>query len=233
MLVALGGWIVTGIGWAISQNAQRRLFLHQVTNDARKEIVAAIRRRQDYVSSIYGSLMVIIASRQSGHLANWPESNWTRWLDEFQEKWRGALNSLWIDCLEQYEVIFPGTADCRKDLLAVSVKLADDLAAFLLLAMQPTRRLDASAMAENLADRHLDEQSLLGDFLVYLQNSSLGSIVNRTAPFRQPLDRTAPRLVVEGNCLVLIDGNGRRFSAARDYEQRATEQYRASLKPTL
>jgi hypothetical protein len=54
VIVALFAVIVTVIGWTVNQKAQQRLFLHQVTNAARNELVEAVRKYQAAVSDLSG-----------------------------------------------------------------------------------------------------------------------------------------------------------------------------------
>src|SRR5690242_11422964 len=53
---AIVGWMVTLVGWFVSarlgERAQRRMFLHQMINDARNQLIAAMRIEQDWVGGV-------------------------------------------------------------------------------------------------------------------------------------------------------------------------------------
>jgi hypothetical protein len=80
--VSLLAVIITVIGWAVSQRAQRRLFLHQVKNAARNEIIAAIRNSQNALGALQ-QLLFAISIQPNGNDAWWRDAYL-----EFEKRWK-------------------------------------------------------------------------------------------------------------------------------------------------
>jgi hypothetical protein len=130
-LITIAGWIVaaavTAVGWTINQRAQRRLFIHNIKNEARKELVAAIRVHQDFLIAVMRELFAAsIHANSQSKARRWTVNQWEGWRDHFEEVLRRDSKD-WVLLLEQYEVVFPETRRCRLDLVRSEIELTKDL----------------------------------------------------------------------------------------------------------
>ena len=126
---------------------------------------------------------------------------------QYQSFARGDVR--WVFVLEQYEVLFPETARCRIQLVHRSVRVRDGLLTFFSdMLMDSARREEIITTAEPLRGELSDQSALLKDLLVHLQNATLGDVVGREAPFRQPPDPAVPRIVMRKGHLTIVEGQG-------------------------
>jgi hypothetical protein len=191
-VISVVGWLVTALSWMIAQRGQRRLFVHRIKNAARLEIVAAIRERQANVRAISASLLRLTQEHRLGGFA------WAEWISHVQPLIGRTPDSdlQWIHLLEQYEVLFPKSADCRRQLVDRHLSLVEDLSRWWLIVLSDGRGIECVHQAKELVGRLDTETALLDDLLVYLQNSTLGDVVGLHLEFRSPKDSQAPRIVV-------------------------------------
>ena len=191
-VIGVVGWLVTALSWMVAQRGQRRLFVHQVKNAARLEIVEAIRERQANVRAISASLLRLTMEHRLGGFA------WVEWIEHVQPLIGRPPDSglQWIHLLEQYEVLFPKSADCRRQLVDRHLTLVEDLSRWWLVVLSDERGIECVQQAKELVGRLETETALFDDLLVYLQNSALGDAVGLHVEFRKPKDSQAPRIVV-------------------------------------
>jgi len=191
-LIGFAGWLVTALSWMVAQRGQRRLFVHQIKNAARLEIVEAIRERQANVRAISASLARLTLEHRLGGFA------WAEWIAHVQPLIGRTPDSnlQWIHLLEQYEVLFPKSADCRRQLVDRHLSLVEDVSRWWLIVLSNGRGLDCVQQAKELVGRLDTETALFDDLLVYLQNSTLGDVVGLHLEFRRPKEGQAPRIVV-------------------------------------
>jgi hypothetical protein len=191
-VISVVGWLVTALSWMVAQRGQRRLFVHRIKNAARLEIVAAIRERQANVRAISASLLRLTQEHRLGGFA------WAEWISHVRPLIGRTPDSdlQWIHLLEQYEVLFPKSADCRRQLVDRHLSLVEDLSRWWLIVLSDGRGIECVHQAKELVGRLDTETALLDDLLVYLQNSTLGDVVGLHLEFRSPKDSQAPRIVV-------------------------------------
>lgn len=201
-------WALTGLGWFVSQQAQRKLFVFQVKNTARAEIVKALRKQQGLIQSISGQVLTLKLDRGAtgSHTSAWNEAKWHEFFHAYQRA-TGAADSGWIFMLEEYEVLFPETAECRRQLVGRQLDLTERCAAFFFNTLDPSRRPATYEQAEQLFDALYDQVALLEDMIAHVQTATLGEVVGREVPIRQPIDPATPRVVMGRNGQLTIQGD--------------------------
>ncbi len=111
--IAVLGWIITH---ALTIRAQNKNFINQIVNDARLEITKAIRDYQDWLgtvqTAIHSSSYNVILQEQ-GLSVDWRQKRAQLTDTLFSD--RKAVE--WIFRLEEHEILFPKTAECRKKLV--------------------------------------------------------------------------------------------------------------------
>jgi len=207
--VPLGTWIALGAlgatlyGWRVSWQAQRRLFLFQVKNAARADLAKALRAQEDALRAVTTQLRILhTAQRFPGNFLTTPEK-----FVAFMENLRTLVSAdqyQGLTALEEYEVLFPGTAVCRKELVARRILLFSDTMALCAIAHPD---FGQEHRVPGLVERYGNEQALTEDLLVYIQNATLGEIVGHSVPYRDPPDRRVPRIEVRANgVLEIVEG---------------------------
>jgi len=179
LMVALLGWLATGVGWYVSQRSLRRnalskAFANQVRNAARVEIMSAVRNRQNVLSRIVAAGASLSMTYQHDvAAATWSDDKWREVFDDLQQIC-GADDAQWALVLEQYEALFPETAECRRQLVERAAVLAGDLVSFSECLLRPATRNSALSTVDGLMARLIDEQALLEDLLVISSTSRSG-----------------------------------------------------------
>jgi hypothetical protein len=193
-IVASVGWMLTGGGWFVSQRAQRKLFVSQVRNSARGEIVAALRTEQGVMRELHGAVLSLDVAYKYGGLPD-------RWNEVFEKLQMIVAKSdaQWVFTLEQYEVLFPETAECRRQLVARAKQLNTTVTTLCRLA--PRGGPQRSPSESEAFDHGLIRVRCLRMCSCIFQNATLGEVVGRSVPFRQPPDSTVLGIVVDGSRL--------------------------------
>lgn len=206
--IAVLGWIITHI---LTIRAQNKSFINQVINDARLEISKAIRDYQDWLNKIH----VIITSssfdiviEESGFSVNWSQK-----ITEFKNKiYSDKSNLQWGYRLEEYEILFPKTAKCRKSLLDRHTQVQDYIYSFLQQLLEQTsldKRKKFIEKAQKGSDILFDQIALMEDLRIYLQNLCLSSFTGNKIPERKPEDLSVPRLIEDnkGYLQIVVTNN--------------------------
>jgi hypothetical protein len=198
VIVAVLGWVVTHI---LTIRAQNKNFLNQVVNRARLEITRAIREYQDWLGTVHikvVGLSLDVVAQEQGFPVDWFQKISTLREIFFADK----SVSNWVLCLEEYEILFPETAECRKDLLDRQREIQKYLGAFLEhLILVPknltgTEKLKKTIeQAQNDVQLVVDQLAMMEDLRIYLQNRCLSSFTGNKIPERKPEDMSLPRLV--------------------------------------
>ncbi len=213
--VAVVGWLTTHY---LSIKAQNKSFLNRVLNDARLEITKAIREHQDWLGQVYTKILFLNSLSEVGHPIDWKKET-----DRFTELFSRSRHTLtWAIRLEDYEILFPNTAECRKSLIARDIEINKYLG-YILNELQARRVFtteirpktceDVMKEAKDNVQILLDQEHLAEDIRIYLQNICLSSITGNQIPERKPLDPSLPRLAPDqqGN-LQIIEGQSTRKS---------------------
>lgn len=184
-LASLPGVLVAVIGWYVTQRnnlrAQSRVFINQLTNDARGQLVESIRGYTDLLSKLY--------AKYHSAIADPPLAGVVR-------RFRGEVTSIiydpagfdWLFRLEEYELLYVETRNVRRQLSARHSAIQDEMLKFV-------QDCEAAASAGKLLSYTeqeirrrgsviMDQIALFHDLAIYIQNKALGSILNQTVPER-------------------------------------------------
>jgi hypothetical protein len=198
LIIAISGWIVTYI---FTIRAQNKNFINQVVNDARLEITSAIRDCQEWLNNVHFEILnsrCKVDLQEHGVSIDWPQK-----IAELTELFFSDRSSLkWIFRLEEYEILFPETAECRKDLVGRQNQIVEYLGSFLQELpsgfMEPEaleQRKKAIEKAQSNAEIVIEQLGLMEDLRIYLQNLCLSSFTGNKIPKRKPKKLSLPRLV--------------------------------------
>ena len=205
-LAAFVGWLLTAVGWYASARSQRRGFVNQVRNEARRELVIALRGQQSVLGRVGNVMLYLRVTHESGATALWDDFKWLEQHKRYQDTFSDN-DSQWIFALEQYEVLFPETRECRHALVERSIRLSNEVSQFFSAILYPASRATAVAQSKALWNDLGDQGALIEDLLVHIQNATLGAIVKHTVPFRVPLDPKLPRIVAgKRGQLAIVNG---------------------------
>ncbi len=212
LIIAISGWIVTYI---FTIKAQNKNFINQVINHARIEIIKVIRDYQDWLGTvqiaIHSSSYNVILQEQ-GLSVDWRQKRAQLTDTLFSD--RKAVE--WIFRLEEHEILFPNTAECRKELVDRQHQINEYLRLFVEklpsgfgkpLDFDKRKRAIEKALKN---DKILfDQMALMEDLRVYLQNLCLSSFTGNKIPERKPKKLSLPRLGQDkrGNLQIIVTQN--------------------------
>lgn len=230
VVIAFIGWMLTTAGWfasaRLSAASQERMFLHNVINAARLDLVAQIRREQDWIHSVdrlagkYQSAVLVRKTAPGNQQHPLVENMF--WLDQnrigretlFAEG-RGSLTK----SLEEYELLFPATRRVRGQLAIFAREQVVEVYGPLLIDLMKGGAASAAAIEKMEArqDANYDYSAILEDLRVHVHNVSLAEITGRRLPARVPLDPTVPLLVTRSDGLLDVVANGKSWRSGEDY----------------
>jgi hypothetical protein len=220
--VALAAVVIAIVGWQVNLRDQERLFIHQVKNEARKEIVAAVRKHQDAITVVNTTLK---ACELTGHqsIEHWSDHELKTVSEQLASGHREIQSRKWLLVLEQYELLFPATKRARGE-LAVYGRLGCDMLSDIVLRFDGSRVTAATFYkSADTIQRLTDESLLLEDLLVYVQNETLSDIVEREVASGRPASkRDSPRFALKDGALTLIDAAGNRVFSDRQKDGSTT-----------
>lgn len=195
-IAAFGGLVVSIVGWFVTYRltlkSQSNLLVHQLRNEARREIIRDLRDYQEWLTD-YTTL--ILKAK----------------IDALQYAEISDLVSrspvTWVYSLEDYEILFPATRQCRQELLTRHNSISNFVLAHAVLSQDQSYSEAVSAAAAQ-RDFVLDQVALIEDLKVYIQNLCLAGITGYTVPERTLRDPSLPKLVEDksGN-LVTVPGH--------------------------
>jgi hypothetical protein len=186
---------VTGVGWFVTYRlnvrTQRMVLVNSLTNEARLTLTDAIREFHEWCCDVHVQIacMEIDLTTESRRISRLHESRSQRLRQLCMER----RQMTWLRRLEEYEPLFPRTANARIELLhmlGAATHFADNLATQLAQGVLPSQE-DRDACGKAF----MDILSLTWDLLIYLQNESIGCITGSKIAERQPADSTSVRLV--------------------------------------
>ena len=204
IIIAVCGWIVTIIiavwGWkathALNIKAQNEAFIKQIVNDARIQTTSAIRDYQDWLGEVeiaISGLSRDVILHERGFSRDWAGMS-VKLGDLFFSVRR---NLEWAFRLEEHEILFPKTAECRRALVKRQRQITEYLRSFAteFLVEDFKGRKKAIEKAEKDVKVLRDQAALTEDLRIYLQNLCLSSLTGNKVPERKPTKPSLPRLV--------------------------------------
>ena len=198
-------WLIILVGWPLTARLSWRLFLHKVTNDARTDLVSAIRAEQDRNGKAYGLSWQFELARQGGKQLPHPPDT-SQELAPLLSPSHQRSNLLMV--MEEYEMLFPETRRVRAQ-LGQRMNEIDRVYAPLFAAIFDEGRRDAAI--EQLQQRllcHLEYSAVLEDLRRHIQDATPSEVTGRTIPPRTPTDKPFPLMSKRADGLLDISANG-------------------------
>ena len=196
VLVVIAGWFA--INW-LSARAQKRHFQNELMNSARLEIAGTLSEYEQWLALVYAALRM--------PMFNWPPPGQAQ--DEYRKIMALTYDrraGTWITSLEQYELLFPETADVRSHLVARSSAIEKHVRTLGAAYLKPEDHgalVEAKDQAMSNARYTLDQVALARDLLRHLQNKSLSAITGRSIPDRIP--ELGPHLILRNKKLEIVE----------------------------
>ena len=197
-IIAVVGWIITHI---LAIKAQNRNFVNQIINDARLKVTSAIKDYQDWLGKIDTIILNFsfdIIAQERGSAVDW-----LRKVDDLRELFFSDERALkWIFCLEEHEILFPKTTECRNDLGEQHKQIGEYLLSFLtdlqsgvMSSSVLEHQKAVIEKAQQKATIIISQVHLMEDLRIYLQNLCLGPFTGNKVPERKPQTLSHLRLV--------------------------------------
>ncbi len=173
------------------------MFLHNILNEARKDIVKAVRDYQDWLGGVH-AFFDQLPWRLDLEASGVPQ-DWLRAHRESMEAVNPDAGTRWIMTLEEYEILFPETAECRRALSDEQRKIRERLTDIQFSILNSATRDRTVRSYSEISNAVQDQLALMEDVRVYIQNKTLSSITGNTVPMRKPPDPKVPRIVAGAN----------------------------------
>lgn len=185
------GWFVT---YKLNARSQRKALINSLTNEARQDMVDAIREFHDWCvdvnSCVAGMPVDDITSLGRGR-----EHHELRRRTLIEHSLDGRTLK-WAKRLEEYEPLFPYTARVREELLQKVTAVCEDLRG--IADKHGGGSVPSEAERQTCTGTVMDLLALTWDLLVFIQNDSLGRLTGHRISARVPQDPDAIRLSVDG-----------------------------------
>lgn len=211
LLITALGWIVT---YKLLLHAQNKNLLNQILNAARLEVTAALRKQQQRLGQLYagiGALRFALTLEEEGL-----SGHWSRKVHALREAFSGPEGSTeWLARLEEYEILFPETAECRRELAARDGEIGQLVTSVFTTLLSP--RFESGPLEERgqVVEKAwkesfplIDQGALIQDLLIHLQNRCLSALTGNAVPERRPRDPDAPRIVKDANGVLHVSVPG-------------------------
>jgi len=200
VLIAVTGWIITHV---LSIRVQNKNFKNVVMNNARLDIMKAIRDYQDWLMKVATAItmlpVMVTVDEKKIMAVNWSEKLLE--LGDLFYKHKGKPSVNWIYRLEEYDILFPSLRDCRLALGNLNLtighfleQLTSNLIANATLDKANERKESITKASDNVGIVY-DQIFLMQDLMVILQDICLSSITKNKIPERKPEDPNAVRLI--------------------------------------
>lgn len=198
--IVVVGWIVA---YLFNVRAQNKLFKNQVLNDARREIVAAIRDYEDWLGHVHVEILshqLDLTMEGYGFPPNWQQKMFA-----FRELAVSGKWIPWLTRLEEHEILFPETHECRAQLMNRQETIREKITDPLMMTVSPEQWKSAMEKVKNDKNILFDQITLMEDLRNHIQNICLSSITGNKIPERKPLDPSYPRISLDprGNLQVI------------------------------
>lgn len=217
VIVGIVGWIITHL---LREESERNKFRWQIKDSVRIELIKAIRNYMEWLQQVYA--MIPTLRRKVEHEA-FPATD-----DERTKQYR-EINDMffkqnmdWAVYLEEYELLFPETTECRQELLYATheitnllSRMINDFRSFTYYVYPPVplplptpdnARTDIIRQKSKFLNDYkdsekilLDQEMLMMDLKYHLQNICLGELYNRVLPTRSPTETIGPHVIREKN----------------------------------
>ena len=218
VIIGIMGWIVTHI---LRDESERERFRLQVQDSVRLGIMTALRKYQDWLTEVNGLIPMLRTRIQFNLLPSTEHERSAQFAEYHSTIFRESILE-WAINLEDYEILFPETSDCRLDLLDIHNKISALLAE---ISRDYWNCIDArygnlsapagietsDRMKKEFLDKYkasesviLDQICLIYDFKKHLQNISLGNLFGRELTTRSTTETKGPHVIRERNGMLKI-----------------------------
>ncbi len=193
LVISITGWIVVHL---LALRTQKLALINSMRNEGRLEITQRIREFHDCCNEIQSASS--LAFMDDSLLAAGADNPYRTRANRIRELCTDERLHLWQRSLEEYELLFPETANVRVELLHRSSRVFDEM------------RLIADRYESGAADPRTSELdahaseiwdlvALTWDLLIYVQNKCIGDLVGKHIPARQVTSPELPKIATKAN----------------------------------
>ena len=200
--IAVAGWICA---YYFNNKVQEKRLKSDIMNTARKETVEAIREYQKWLMKVITDL---------DDMMDGIKNNYSKpWLQVFDEHRRQYPNS-WNETLDDYQILFPETAEVGIKLQYRSIEIDKFLSDTHFDLLTPTMFEPNSANKVDMLKEYefyrsyvMNQFGLMEDLRIYLQNRCLSEITGNKVPERDITDESLPHIFITNKGLLDIKNN--------------------------
>lgn len=205
VIIAVVGWLVQ---YRLNIKANEKNSINNIKNQARIEIIKNFKSKEEWLSDVS-----FVENQYSMFI--YGISSYQKFLKNLNNLAITKVNSSeWIYILESYEVLFPEITEIRKKMVTIGIKTNELFYNFVSRASNIARDTKTQkAFLNDVFKRYefgstfLDFQMLMNDLKIYVQNNTIGTIVNSKAELRIPKDKSLPYLKIFGDKIIIINYN--------------------------
>ena len=205
VIIAVAGWLVQ---YKLNIKANEKNYINSIKNQARIEIIKNFKSKEEWLSD------VSFIERQCSMFI-YGISSYQNLLKNLNNMAITKINSTeWIYILESYEVLFPKITEIRKKMVTIGIETNELFYNFVSRASNISRDIEIQkAFLNDVFKRYkfssifLDFQMLMNDLKTYIQNETIGTIVNSKAELRIPKDKSLPYLEIFGDKIIIKNYN--------------------------
>lgn len=209
----LSDWLIILVGWPLTARLAWRVFLHKVMDDARRDLVSAIRAEQD---KAYGLSWQFELARQGGKQLPHPPDTSQELAFWFQQNVEGRApllspshqSSNLLMVMEEYETLFPETRRVRAQLARRMNEIHRVYPPPVAAIFDEGRRDVAIEQLQQRLLCDLEHFAVLEDLRRHIQNETLSEVTGRAMPPRTPKDKSFPLMSKRADGLLDISANG-------------------------
>ncbi|TET09712.1 MAG: hypothetical protein E3J83_01765 [Candidatus Atribacteria bacterium] len=205
VMIAVVGWLVQ---YKLNIKANERNFINSIKNQARIEIIKNFKSKEEWLSDV--SFIEHQCSMFIYGISSY--QNFLKSINNIAIS--KANNSEWIYILEGYEILFPKITEIRKKMVTIGIETNELFYNFVSRASNIARDTEIQkAFLNDIFKRYkfssifLDFQMLMNDLKIYIQNETIGTIVNSKAELRIPKDKSLPYLEIFGDKIIIKNYN--------------------------
>lgn len=202
IFIAVLGWIATHI---LTIRAQNKAFLNQIINEARLQIIGAIRDYQDWLDEVSNAICGInvdIFFQERTALGK-VVHNWQKHTKFSELFFSDRRSDEWMFRLIEHRILFPKIDGCLDDLAPRQEQITKSLSSF--LEEPPSgfekppdlknRKKAIEKTQNNCIGILVSQDALMWDLRNYLQNLCLSSVTGNRVPTRKA--GKSPEVLVE------------------------------------
>ena len=226
LFLAVSGWIV---GYFLTIRAQQKQLHLELINDARLKITDALRMYETWLMRVNSER---IRLEWDYDAQTWDQDvDWHRTVQEVGRVFDDTESATrWALVMEEFEILFPETVTCRKQLLErqsqLDQKISELRVAIVAMSRGNSDESDDVFQGLYFAMNKFEEEAkgdlwdqvgILADLRTHLQNKSLSEITGNLVPERTPTDAFVPRLKMDesGQLQIVADRPGDTDAAAQ------------------